>query len=257
VEYLVDNTLQAPGEHPGNGGPLTIAARAMAGYSLTGISQWSFDFTPPPTVVTPAAPTFSKTTGKYTIPARTGVRYYVNGKEAKAGTYSGNEAKVTVTAQALAGYSLSGTTSWSYSFLPVTAAPAAAKFSKSAGTYAIPSKTGVQYYANGKPIKAGTYKAGRTVVAVAAKALPGYKLTGTTSWKYDFRTAAVPAKPSFDTRKNRYTIPAKSGVKYYVNGTYKRAGTYKTANGRTLKVTAKASSSSYRLTGTTVWTVKF
>jgi hypothetical protein len=46
-------------------------------------------------------------------------------------------------------------------------------------------------------------------------------------------------------------------VKYYVNGTYKRAGTYKTANGRTLKVTAKASSSSYRLTGTTVWTVKF
>ncbi|NKX52011.1 hypothetical protein HER39_15845, partial [Arthrobacter deserti] len=79
----------------------------------------------------------------------------------------------------------------------------------------------------------------------------------TISWKYDFRTKAVPAKPSFSGKKNSYTIPKKQGVKYYVDGRYKPAGTYRTSNGKKLKFTARASSPSYRLSGTASWTYRF
>jgi hypothetical protein len=46
-------------------------------------------------------------------------------------------------------------------------------------------------------------------------------------------------------------------VKYYVNGRYKPAGTYKAGNGTKLKFAAKASTSSYRLSGTASWTYRF
>lgn len=130
-------------------------------------------------------------------------------------------------------------------------------FSKSTGKYTIPAKTGVRYYVNGTAKSAGTYKGYSKYVTVTAKAASGYKLSGTAKWTYDFRTAVKPAKPGFDGKKNRYSIPKKAGVKYYVNGKYKKPGKYSTSNGRKLTFTAKASASTYRLTGTASWSCRF
>lgn len=73
-------------------------------------------------VGTPALPpTFTDANGpggdRYTIPARAGVRYYVNGYEAGPATYIPTPgATVTVTAEATDGYQLAGAAQWSHSF---------------------------------------------------------------------------------------------------------------------------------------------
>lgn len=69
------------------------------------------------TSVTATAPTFDDGTDTYTITATTGVDYYVGGALTSAGTYSVTApATVTITAQAQPGYTLTGTTSWSFDF---------------------------------------------------------------------------------------------------------------------------------------------
>ena len=87
-------------------------------------------------VVTPVAPTFSDdvcanflaTGASYTIPSTTGVDYVVNGAVAPAGTYNAADgATVTVTAQAQAGFSLTGTTTFTHTF---AATPAARRVSR-------------------------------------------------------------------------------------------------------------------------------
>ncbi|MCG2623362.1 hypothetical protein LVY72_15810 [Arthrobacter sp. I2-34] len=257
VRYSVNGVDKGAGSHSGHRTKVTVTATAHAGYALSGPASWTFDFTPAAVKTTPAAPSFSRSADRYTIPAKAGVQYYANGKPVKAGSYSGNRAKVTVTAKAAAGYVLSGTTAWSFDFAPVRVVPAAVTFGKKSGTYTIPGTAGVRYYVGGKQAKAGTYPANRRLVTVSAKALAGYRLSGTAAWKYDFRTKTTAAKPSFNGTKNSYTIPRKSGVKYYVNGRYKPAGTYQAGNGRKLTFTAKASSPSHRLSGTSAWTYRF
>ncbi len=206
--------------------------------------------------VTATAPTFSRATGKYTIPSRTGVIYAVNGATKAKGTYSGS-GKVTVTAKAKAGYKLAGTVSWTYDFTPVKAFPAAPAFNKTTSTYTIPKKTGVVYSVGGKAVAAGTYKSGGRRIAVTAAAAPGYKLSGTSSWTGDFRKAVTPAKPAMSSTTNKYKIPAQAGVTYYVGGKAVKAGTYTAVNGKVLKFTTKASGSTYRLTGTQEWSFRF
>lgn len=72
--------------------------------------------------VTAAAPTFDNTADTYTIPAAEGVQYLVDGVVTAAGTVSVGavDATVVVTAEALEGYALTGTASWTGTF---TAAP--------------------------------------------------------------------------------------------------------------------------------------
>lgn len=66
-----------------------------------------------------AAPTFQDTVGTYTIPQDEGALYLVDGSVKAAGTYSVTPpVSVTVTAQARAGYTLAGTTSWTHAFEP-------------------------------------------------------------------------------------------------------------------------------------------
>ncbi|MHA7227956.1 hypothetical protein, partial [Glutamicibacter soli] len=60
--------------------------------------------------------------------------------------------------------------------------------------------------------------------------------------------------PAFDAKKNTVKIPAKTGAAYYINGTKKKAGTYK-YTGR-VTVTAKPSTGAYKLKGTTSWSAK-
>ena len=80
----------------------------------------------------------------------------------------------------------------------VTVTPAAVTFADPCGTaddtYTIPSTTGVAYTVAGQVKTAGTY-AGTGTVTVTAEALPGYSLTGTTTWPHTFGTTACPVTP--------------------------------------------------------------
>ncbi|UNK47368.1 CAP domain-containing protein [Arthrobacter sulfonylureivorans] len=258
VSYQANGKTVKAGTHAGGKAKVTVTAHPAAGYVLSGTVSWSHDFTPPkppaqaPIKVTAAAPMFSRATGKYTIPTRAGVSYLVNGRTVKAGTYKGNKAKVTVTAKAAAGHVLSGKASWSYDFAPVKATAAKPTFNAKTGKYTIPSRTGVSYLVNGKAVKAGTYKGSYKLTTVTAKAKAGYALTGTASWKHDFRRVVKASAPSFSPAANRYTIPKKTGITYLVNGKPAKAGTHKVRNGQKITVTAKAAST-YRLSGKARW----
>ena len=55
------------------------------------------------------------------------------------------------------------------------------------GQYTIPAKNGVTYYVGGKALKKGTYSGKNKYVTVTAKAKSGYVLSGSKTWKYEFR----------------------------------------------------------------------
>jgi Cysteine-rich secretory protein family len=154
--------------------------------------------------VTPVAPSFG--TNSFTIPSTPGVRYLVEGTVRAAGIYYASNA-ITVTAEALYGYTLQGTTSWFKDFRPVpftnVQAPAPT-FGTSAFT--IPSVTGVRYMVEGTERAAGTYPASGTVT-VYAGALPGYALTGTVVWTHSF-PAPPPAPPAAPTIKSQDSVLA-------------------------------------------------
>ena len=106
--------------------------------------------------------TADDTADTYTIPTTEGVQYLVDGAVVAAGTVSVGDidATVAVTAEALEGYVLEGTASWTLAFTkvpaptPVTAT--APTFDDVADTYRIPQKAGVQYLVDGVPTAAKT-----------------------------------------------------------------------------------------------------
>jgi hypothetical protein len=256
VQYLLNGKAVDAGRYPG-AGKMIVTATAKTGFQLNpGPTSWSQDFTPPVVQVAATAPTFNRTKASYTIPAKTGVTYLVDGAVKAAGTYACST-KVTISARAAAGYSMTGTPTWSYDLAPLTVTAAAPTFNPAAGTYTIPKKAGVTYIAGGKAVAAGTFKGNSRRVAVTSKAAPGYRLAGTSSWTLDFRGAVTPFKPAMNAATNRYTIPKQTGVAFFVDGKVAAAGTYKVPNGKTLKFTAKNSSSAYRLTGMTAWSFRF
>lgn len=123
VFYQIAGITVAAGTYPGSG-TVVITALADTNYSLTGTINWTHTFTDeacttPP--VTPSAPTGTDLTcdddGFYTIPSTTGVTYKVNGTVTAAGTYPVITAgSITVTAEVVDGYTLTGTTSWTLAF---------------------------------------------------------------------------------------------------------------------------------------------
>ena len=155
---------------------------------------------PPPTPVTATAPTADDTADTYTIPTTEGVQYLVDGAVVAAGTVSVGDidATVAVTAEALEGYVLEGTASWTLAFTkvpaptPVTAT--APTFDDAADTYRIPQKAGVQYLVDGVPTAAKTVTVGDVdaTVVVTAEAKEGYVLEGTASWTGTFTKAPAP-----------------------------------------------------------------
>jgi len=105
------------------GGSLTVTATAQAGYVLAGQTSWTFTDVNTPCLisVTATAPSQDDECAleddTYTIPSTTGVEYLVGGTVKAAGTYSTDDAlSVTITAQAAAGYSLTGTVNWTLTF---------------------------------------------------------------------------------------------------------------------------------------------
>jgi hypothetical protein len=122
VSYAIDGAPVAAGARSASGF-VSVTATAKAGYALEGITGWSRTFAVPPrTAVTPTAITFTDPAGmdldSYTVPTQLGVRYVLGGDLVLAGTYPADLAnpKVTITALATAGFTLSGTSSWSHTF---------------------------------------------------------------------------------------------------------------------------------------------
>jgi hypothetical protein len=186
-------------------GTVTIKAVADQGYTLTGDSTWSHDFTNKPCKVTPKPPMFNDVCGTdndtFTIPHAKHVVYMMNQQVINPGTYDGS-GTVTITAQALPGYKLKhdAVKSWTFNFTdedcgghggqvtPVT--PAAVTFkdicATANDTYTIPTTVGVEYWVNGAVKPAGTYSATGTVNITAMAASAAYSLEGTTSWSHTF-----------------------------------------------------------------------
>ena len=91
------------------------------------------------------APTFQGTVGTYTIPQDEGALYLVGGTVKASGTHRVTPpVTVTVTAQARAGYALTGTTSWTYAFepKPLDLAPLGALITADAPSHYVTLKSG-------------------------------------------------------------------------------------------------------------------
>lgn len=107
-------------------GLVTIHAIAFPGFRIIGQDTWSYTFTdvpcapPAPISVTPATPTLNGNT--LTVPSTSGVDYLLNGKVVAPGTYPVT-GTVTVTVVAKTGYTLTGTSSWSFTAPPVVIPP--------------------------------------------------------------------------------------------------------------------------------------
>jgi hypothetical protein len=292
VDYIVNGVLTAAGTYgAADRATVTVVAQAQTGFSITGTSSFTHTFPPTPTCTTPVvplAPSFAEdicTTGgstgaSYTIPSVTGIDYLVNGVKTAGGMYpAADGSKVTVVARAQAGFSLSGTSSFTHTFAatcssgvtpsPPTFADATCSGSAPVGaSYTIPSTTGVDYLVNGVKTAAGTYSAANgSTLTVTAQAQSGFALTGTTSFSHTFGSAptcaisVTPVSPTFTDgacvagakTQVTYTVPAKTGVDYLVNGVKTTAGTFNATDGSTVTITTQAEAG-YVLTGTTSFT---
>jgi uncharacterized protein YkwD len=275
VSYLLDGKPVAAGTHtiPEK---TTVSVKAVLstaaldqGFALVGNTSWESTYPAKPVVltsVTASVPSFNTTARSYTIPAKTGVSYKVNGVTKAAGTYTVSDAKQTiaVTAHAATGYKLSGAASWTQDYAakpkPLTSVTASApSFNTTARTYTIPTKTGVSYKVNGVVKAAGTHKVSdaKQTLTVTAHAATGYTLSGTSTWSKAYAvkplTVVATASPSFNTTARSYTIPKKTGISYKVNGAVKAAGTHKLSNTKqTITVTAHPATG-YKLSGTSTW----
>lgn len=208
VYYKVNGNTKNAGTYTGSG-TVTIKAYAKSGYVLSGTKEWTFTFSTAPcvTTVTPTTPTSNEACGvqndTYTIPAKTGVVYKVNGTTTGAGTYNGTST-VTIKAYAAdATYVLSGDTEWTFNFddapCTIQVTPTAPTSVDVCGnfndTYTIPTKTGVTYKVNGVPTSAGTHNIWMTpnvtsYTITAESAGSPYVINGTATWTFDFTNTA-------------------------------------------------------------------
>ncbi|KLI87826.1 hypothetical protein AA310_07775 [Arthrobacter sp. YC-RL1] len=250
VRYLVDGIEKKPGTYTTGYKRVSIVAHATEGYSLSGTAAWVFDLSK--TKVVAKKPTVNYSTHTLNIPNLPGVQYTVDGITKNPGTYNISTQIVVKAEASAANYDVAPVT-WKYD-LRTTVSATKPVFDAKKNTVKIPAKTGVTYYVNGAKKSAGTYKyTGAGTVTVNASS-GGYKLTGTTSWKFDNRNVVAATKPVFDAKKNTVKIPAKTGVTYYVNGVKKSAGTYKYTG--KVNVIAKPSSDAFRIKGTSSWSAK-
>ncbi len=172
----------------------------------------------PPTAVTPKAATFADLCGtqfdRYTIPATTGVNYLVNGAAKAAGTYAAT-GKVAVTTTAMAGYSLSGTTSWSKTF------SAATTFSDVAPTTQFSQEIcwmAINKISTGYPD--GTYQPVQPVNRDAMAAFM-YRLAGSPAFTPPAKSPFKDVTPTTQFYKEITWLAAKKITTGYDDGTYR------------------------------------
>lgn len=162
--------------------------------------DYDWDELLPDVEITAPAPTFDDDANTYAVPAKTGVRYLVGGSVVTGTNPVGDvSTTVTIDAEALEGYSLVGTTTWTGTFTkaPVEVAATAPTFDDEADTYKIPQKAGVQYLVDGVATAAKTVTVGDVdaTIVVTAEAKEGYVLTGTATWTGVFTKAPEVEEP--------------------------------------------------------------
>lgn len=197
--------------------------------------------------VTTTDPTFTDKDGKsgdvFVVPSTQGVVYKSNGTTLRPGvkyyalnyaTYSEHNATVTINAEAASGYTISGTTTWTYTYSDTISATATQPTSATGpAKLVIPDVKGVAYRVNGKAVKVGDYvlkasdyKEGKAELTVTAVAKTGYTLTNpSVQWKFTFAKGASTVWASTPTFTNKdgksqdvFTVPAQEGVIYKING---------------------------------------
>lgn len=206
----------------------------------------------PPVTVTVTAPTSTDQTcsasGTITIPSVTGAAWKVDGTTRSPGTYAAQPGDHAVTATALTGYTLVGTTSWTLTIAPrtgcdvVVVTPVEPTIEPSAacgaeGTWTIPATTGVRYLLDGEAVAAGPHP-GPVDGLLTVEALPGYRLSDP-YWSFELvvapaapcPTVVTPVAPTSDPSsrcgvEGTYTIPTTTGVTYLLDGEPVAAGTY-------------------------------
>lgn len=112
-------TPSAPVASPTATATPTVTQTAIPTTTTTPTAPATTEPAPGTVSVVGTAPTFWA--GAYSIPTTTGVTYKVNG-EVKAAGYYVDGSQLTITAEALSGYYLTGTSSWSRNAAPVTTA---------------------------------------------------------------------------------------------------------------------------------------
>lgn len=152
------------------------------------------DPTPTPEVklVAPAAPIFNNWEQGYTIPSQIGVIYAVNGTDVRGGTYNTRETAVKITAKAMTGYVLNGTSEWSYKYTPtyqIPKVPGSVGPVKFSDLKNVPPLKKTKTYSESTPVKV-------EVVAPAQKKSIIEYLTGKTS---EPQIAADPLKPTTES----------------------------------------------------------
>jgi len=130
--------------------------------------------------------------GNVDIPdAGPGVIYALDSIPGPAGNYLLGLGTHTVTAGAQAGYTLTGTVTWTYTVVkpnckvtPKAPVWHAATCAQPAGSVDIPTVKGVDYAVDYIPGPAGNYLLGVGAHTVSANPQPGYTLSGTQTWTY-------------------------------------------------------------------------
>ena len=270
IAYYVNGSATAAnaGVYPGSG-TVTIVAKALWGQVLTGTTQWSYTFlaTPACTIsVTPQTPSTTPVCGAnndlFIIPTQTGVTY-------SGAVWANNSATVTATAQS--GYTLTGTTSWTFTDandtcpMPVTpVAPTVTPITACVtyGSIVMATTPGVTYTLTVGDGKQGAY-------TVTATAQTNYYFTegSQTSWSGDLGTyfdCLVPVTPAAPIQNDTcyhdndwYYIPSTAHVTYSVDGSAVSAG-WHAVNGSTVTVTAAADTGYYLAEGTpNSWTLTY
>ncbi|MDQ1495163.1 MAG: hypothetical protein QOG69_1646 [Actinomycetota bacterium] len=238
-------------------------------------------------------PTCANRTGSYTIPASTGVDYFVKigaaaAQLAAAGTVNAPAGTViTVTAVAKTGFTLSGTTTWTHTVqsagdctthvLAITPVAVAAACTgpgaQGAGSITVTAVTGVVYHLGSAagPVLTGTISepAGSySVVAVAASS--GYSLDAPSSFTVVVASAgactvnATPVAPTISQgvctlgveSAASFTIPTTVGITYKDGTTVLAPGAHPIAYGAAVTITAVAAPGYAIATGATAsWTL--
>jgi hypothetical protein len=303
VQYSIDGTIAAAGQHPFAAGTHTVTAVALDGYGLTGYPAGGWSLTIHDALacgnVTPAAPSVTDqvctvgdngngdyTSGFITIPSSTKVSYFIDGSPASAGQHNLVPGTYTVTAVAVPNYTLVGYPAggWSLTIHEALACgnvtPAAPSVTDqvctvgndgngdyTSGFITIPSSTKVSYFIDGSPASAGQHDLASGTYTVTAVALANYTLTGYPAggWSETIHDAlacgdVTPTPPSVSDEtcavnkdgngtytSGSITIPASTTVDYFIDGSPVSAGTHDYAVG-THTVTAVAHAN-YTLVG--------
>jgi hypothetical protein len=263
----------APAVRTASGWAVTVSAAATHGFRLGQVASggWrligatratmTVAIPSPLSCVQAAAPTFTAATciddnlsgPSVTLAATPGVAYFADGQQLTAGTYPvADGATVNITSQALAGYLMTGSKSFTHAF-PSTPVCAGVKVDPRSGV-TLGASVGLRGLTLGATVHASL--ADGASARILSSAPCGSNCLG----------PIIPPSAAFHddhcvTSSGQrsgasFTIPSVTGAIYWVNGSVVGAGTYPAVDGMTVTIVTTPRTG-YSLSGITQWTHTF